>query len=130
MWDTHSEARFNIRTSKEKQCCFKIYIVRTRATRISITVFFKHQYITNPKVSPKTMAIQAAQQLTSTLQANVAPETKAAEALWRVSKLFMKILSAKASAAKAKEQQNQLHTHPEVRCATPFPRVAVKPDAH
>jgi hypothetical protein len=108
----------------EQQCCFKIYIVRTKATRISITVFFKHRYITNPKVSPKTMAIQTAQQLTSALQGNVAPETKAAEVLWRVSKLFMKISLAKASAAKAKEQQNQLQTHPEARCATPFPRVA------
>jgi hypothetical protein len=109
----------------EQQCCFKIYIIRTRATRISITVFFKHQYITNPKVSAKTMAIQTVQQLTSALQGNVAPETKAAEALRRVSKLFMKILSAKASAAKATEQQNQLQTHPEARRATPFPRVAV-----
>jgi hypothetical protein len=66
-------------------------------------VFFKHQYITNPKVSPETMFIQATQRLTSTLQGNIAPETKTAEALRRVSKLFTKIAAAKASAAKAKE---------------------------
>ncbi len=108
----------------EHNCCFKIYIVRTRATRISDTVFFKYQYITNPKVSPKTMVIQATQRLTSALQGNVAPETKAAEALWRVSKLFTKIMLAKASAAKAKEQQNRLQTHPEACGATPFPKVA------
>jgi hypothetical protein len=53
------------------------------------------------------------QQLTSALQGNVAPETKAEEGLRRVSKLFMKIGAAKASAAKAKEQQNRLQTHPE-----------------
>ncbi len=88
------------------------------------TVFFKHQYTTNPKVSSKTMVIQAVQQWTSALQGNVVPETEAAEALPRVSKLFTKIALAKASAAKAKEKQNQLQTHPEARRATPFPRVA------
>jgi hypothetical protein len=47
MWDTHSEARFNVGTSMEHHRCFKIYILRTRATRISDMVFFKHQRITN-----------------------------------------------------------------------------------
>ncbi len=60
MWDTHSEAGFNIRISMEHHHCFNGYIVRTRATRISNMLFFKHQYITNPKVSPKTSVIQAA----------------------------------------------------------------------
>jgi hypothetical protein len=87
-------------------------------------VFFKHQYITNPKVSPETMVFQAAQQLTSNLEGNIAPETKAAEALHRVGKLFTKKASAKASAAKAKRQPNQIQTHPEARRATPLPRVA------
>jgi hypothetical protein len=105
-------------------CCFKVYIIRTRATRIYDTVFFKHQYITNPKVSPKTMVILAAQRLASALQGNVAPETKAADVLRRVSKLFMMIVVAKASAAKAKEQQNRLRNHPEACHTTPFPRVA------
>jgi hypothetical protein len=107
-WDTNCKARFNIGTSMEHNCCFKIYIIRTRPTRISNTVFFKHQYITNPEVSYKTMVIQAAQQLTSTLQGNVAPETKAADAQRRVRKLFTKIATAKALTAKAKEQPSQL----------------------
>jgi hypothetical protein len=66
------------------------------------------------------MVIQAVQQLTSALQGNIAPETKTAEALRRVSKLFMKIAAAKASAAKA----NQIQTHPEAHHATPLPGVA------
>ncbi len=70
------------------------------------------------------MVIQAAQQLTSTLQGNVALETEAAEMLGKVSKLFLKIALVKASRAKVKEQQNRLQTHPEARCATSFPRVA------
>jgi hypothetical protein len=123
-WDTHFKAGFNIGTSMEHHCCFKVYILRTRAMRISNAVFFKHQNISSPVVSPKTMVIQAPQQLTSALQGNVAPGTKAAKALRMVSKLFTKIALAKASATKAKEQQNQLQTHPEARRATPFPRVA------
>jgi hypothetical protein len=47
-----------------------------------------------------------------------------AEALQRVSKLFSKIVATKASAAKAKEQQNQIRIHPEARRATLLPRVA------
>jgi hypothetical protein len=91
---------------------------------ISDMIFSEHQYITNPNVSPKTMVIQAVQQLTSALQGNVAPETKAADALQRVSKLFTKIAAAKASAAKTKEQQNWLLTHLEAHRTTPFSRVA------
>jgi hypothetical protein len=104
MWDTNYNAGFNIGISTEYYRCFKVYVVRTRATMISNRVFFKHQYIRNPKVSPETIVIQPVQWLTNTLQGNVAPKTKAAEALWRVSKLFRKIASVKASAEKVKEQ--------------------------
>jgi hypothetical protein len=52
----------------EHHQCFHIYILKTRATRISDTVFFKHQYITNPQVTPKTLIIKAALDLTSTLK--------------------------------------------------------------
>jgi hypothetical protein len=50
-WDVHANTRFNIRTAMEHLQCFHIYIVKTRATRVSDTVFFKHQYITNPQAS-------------------------------------------------------------------------------
>jgi hypothetical protein len=41
MWDAHLEAGFNIVTSMEHYCCFKVYIIKTRATRISDTFFFQ-----------------------------------------------------------------------------------------
>jgi hypothetical protein len=50
---------------------FPHYIVKTRAMRISDTVFFKHQYITNPQVTPKTLIIKAALDLTSALKGMV-----------------------------------------------------------
>jgi hypothetical protein len=77
----------------------------------------------NPKVSPETMVIQAAQHLTSALQGTISQESEMAEALKKVGKLFTKIAAAKAAGAKAKEQRNRLRTHPKARRATPLPRV-------
>ncbi len=65
----------------------------------------------------------AAQQLTSTLKGNILAGNEKAEALKKVGKLFTKIAEVKANVAKAKEQQNRIHTHPDTRCAIPLPRV-------
>jgi hypothetical protein len=64
-WDVHADSSFNIRMAMEHHQCFHVYIVKTRAMRISDTVFIKHQYITNPQVTPKTLVIKAASDLTS-----------------------------------------------------------------
>ncbi len=69
--------------------------MKTRATRISDTVFFKHQYITNLQVTPKTLVIKAALDLTSALKGTVSFNGKMAEALQKFSKLFTKITVAK-----------------------------------
>ncbi len=68
-WDVHMDTGFNIVMAMEHHQYFHIYIVKTRATRISDTVFFKHHYITNPQVTPKTLVIKAALDLTSALTA-------------------------------------------------------------
>ncbi len=52
-WDTRSEPDFNLGTSMEHHWCFWAYTTRTWAIRVSDTVFFKHQYITNPTFSPE-----------------------------------------------------------------------------
>jgi hypothetical protein len=123
-WDTHTKAGFNLGMSMEHHQCFKIYVTKIRATRVSDTVFFKHQYITNPMVSPESLVVAAAQQLTSALKGNILAGNETAEALKKVSELFTKIAEAKANVAKAKEQQNRIRTHPDARCAIPLPRVA------
>ncbi len=92
----------------EHHQCFHIYIVKTRATRISDTLFFKHQYITNPQGTPKTLVIKAALDLTSALKRTISCNGKTAEALQKFSKLFSKIAVAKSELAKAKEQRNNL----------------------
>jgi hypothetical protein len=123
-WDTHTEAGFNLGTSMEHHRCLKIYVTKTRATRVSDTVFFKHQYISNLMVSPESLVVAAAQQLTSALKGNIPAGNETAEALKKASKLFTKIAEAKTNIAKAKEQQNRIHTHPNARRTIPLPRMA------
>jgi hypothetical protein len=98
-WDVHADTGFNIGTAMEYHQCFHIYIVKTRVTRISDTVFFKQQYITNPQVTPKTLVIKAALDLTSALKVTISRDGKMAEALQTFSKLFTKIAAAKSDLA-------------------------------
>jgi hypothetical protein len=60
-WDTRSEPGFNLGTSKEHHQCFRVYVTRTRATKISNTVLFKHQYMTSRTISPEYHVVAAAQ---------------------------------------------------------------------
>jgi hypothetical protein len=126
-WDTRSEPGFNLGTSMEHHRCFRVYVTRTRATRRSDTVFFKHQYITNPALSPESHVVAAAQQLATALKGNIPAGNETAEALTKVSELFTKIAAAKQAAAAAKEQRNRLRANPEARITTHLPRVDAPP---
>ena len=66
--------------------------------------FFKHHYITNPQITPETLVMKAAAELTSALKGTVSRDAETADALAKVSDLFHKIAAAKADRAKAKEQ--------------------------
>ncbi len=66
-WDTRLEPGFNLGTPMEHHQCFRVYVTRTRATRISDTVLFKHQYITSPTISPESHVVAATQQLVMAL---------------------------------------------------------------
>jgi hypothetical protein len=126
-WDVHADTNFNIGMAMEHHQCFHIYIVKMRATRVGDTIFFIHQYITNPKVTPETLIIKAASELTSVLKGMVSHNGKMADALEKFSKLFTKIAAAKAAMSKAKEQWNNLQTHPDAHRAVPLPRVVNRP---
>jgi hypothetical protein len=126
-WDVHADVGFNIGTTIEHHCCFHVYITKTRATRVSNSVFFKHQYITNPQITPETLIMKAALELTSALNCTVLCDAETADALAKVSNLFHKIAQAKAVTTKAKEQQNHHRTHPNARRTVPLLRVTNKP---
>jgi hypothetical protein len=66
-WDTRLEPGFNLGTSMDHHQCFRVYVTRTRATRISNTIIFKHQYITSPTISPESHMVEAVQQLVTEL---------------------------------------------------------------
>jgi hypothetical protein len=61
-----------------------------RATKVSDAVFFKHQYITNPQITPETLVMKAAVELTSALKGTISRDAETAEALMKVGKLFHK----------------------------------------
>jgi len=130
------DAGFSLGTSMEHHRCFRVYVTKTRATRISDTVHFKHQYITNPTVSPESHVVAAAQQLATALQGNIPAGNETAEALQKVSDLFTNIAMAKSEVAKAKAQRNRVRATPAVRQTThlpmveaPIPRVVDPPEA-
>ncbi len=106
------DAGFSLGTSMQHHRCFWVYITKTRATKISDTVFFKHQFITNPTVSPESHVVAAAQQLATALKGNIPAGNKMAEALKKVSELFTKIAAAKNKTAKAKDQCNRVRATP------------------
>ena len=106
-WDTRSDAGFSLGTSMEHHQCFQVYVTKTRATRINDTVHFKHQYITNPPVSPESHVVAAAQQLATALQGNIPAVNETAEALM-----------AKSEVAKAKAQCNRVRATPAARQMT------------
>ena len=87
-------------------------------------MFFKHQYITNPTISPESHVVAVAQQLAAALKGNIPAGNETVEALKKVSKLFTKIAQSKQDNAKAKEQRNRLRANPAARATAPPPRVA------
>ncbi len=60
-WDARANAGFNLGTSMKHHHCYRVYITKMRATQVSNIVIFKHQYITNPTVSPESLIIAATQ---------------------------------------------------------------------
>jgi hypothetical protein len=91
-----------------------VYITNTRATRISDAVFFKHQYITNPTVSPESYVVAAAQQLATALQGNIPAGNETAEALKRLAAYSPKLRRQNTKSQKQRHKateyaQNQQH---------------------
>ncbi len=105
-WDARANAGFNLKTSMEHHRCYHAYITKMQATRVSNTVNFKHQYITNPTVSPESLVIVVAQQLTAALKGNIPGGNETMEGLTKVSKLFTRIAAMKQEVAAAKAQWN------------------------
>jgi hypothetical protein len=67
--------------------------------RISNTVHFKHQYITNLVISPESHVAAAAQQLAQAIKGNIPAGNKMAEALKKVQQALHKNSSGKTNSS-------------------------------
>jgi len=66
-WAQRALNGWYIRTSDEHYRCHCVYSKQTKAERISDTVIFKHEYITQPKITPHDVLIKAVTELTKTM---------------------------------------------------------------
>ncbi len=66
-WAEHSTDGWYLGTSNDYRC-HKIYVKKTRAKRISDTVFFKHKYITQPTLMQVDTIVKALNDLTHALK--------------------------------------------------------------
>ena len=62
-WAEHSVSGFYVGTSDEHYRCHKVWVAKTKAERVSGTVYFKHKYITQPTLTPEDVIIKALQDL-------------------------------------------------------------------
>ena len=121
---THDQSKDSTWAHRWNTIAVSEFMSPGREQRGSATLFFfKHQYITNPTISPESHVVAAAQQLATALKGNIPTGNETAEALTKVSELFTKIAAAKHAAAAAKEQRNRLRANPAARVTTHLPRV-------
>jgi len=67
-WGQHAKKGWSLGTSSEHYRSHIIFVKETNSERIGETVFFKHHYITKPKVTHADLVITAAQKLAKTIQ--------------------------------------------------------------
>jgi hypothetical protein len=109
--------------------CYKVYVSRTRAIRVSDQVHFQHKYITNPAISPESHVVAAAQQLTIALKGNIPAGNKTLNGLKKLSKIFNKIATAKAEVAALQSQQaincRTIRLYPDIETTRIEPQIEI-----
>lgn len=86
-WGEHSSNRWYLGPAIEHYCCHSIYICATKAKRITDTVFFKHEWFSQPAVTHATTFVKSLQDLTSEIKSvnNIKDNTLLT---WRLSKNY------------------------------------------
>ena len=64
----HCNKGFVLGSYPENYRCWNLWTTSTKSTRVSGTVFFKHNYITNPETTPSDAIISATNIMTETLR--------------------------------------------------------------
>ena len=67
-WAEHTTDGWYLQTSHEHYRCHNVHVKQTNSERITNTVFFKHQYITQPSVTPADILTKAIDDLAAALK--------------------------------------------------------------
>ena len=118
-WAENSIDGWYLRTSPEHYRCHVIYVKKTRSERISDTVWFKHKYITQPKVTPVDQIVKAINDLTCALKGRKNTEgLEQMEALQKLEELLTK-------SQIPEEEPARVTFEPSVKPPAPSPRVEI-----
>ncbi len=111
-WADNSKDGWYLGTSNEHYRCHIIYVKKTRSKRTSDTVFFKHQYITQPTLTQADIIVNAIDDLTHALKGrkNVKGDAQI-EALEKIDDLLNNI-PKKLSKVKDLQVTPNENTHP------------------
>jgi hypothetical protein len=111
-WADNSTDGWYLGTSNKHYRCHIIYVKKTRSKRIPDTVFFKHQYITQPTLTQADIIIKAIDDLTHALKRRQNVKGNAQlEALEKNDEL-LKNIPKKISTVKEKQVTPNENTHP------------------
>ena len=69
--DTHFRMAYVLGISFEHYRAWKIWIINTRTTRVSATIFHKHKYLSNPTATPANAIIAAAGNLITAIKGHL-----------------------------------------------------------
>jgi Rad3-related DNA helicase len=135
LWEEHSKDAWHHRRSTKHYRTYQEYIKATRAVQNCDTVFFKHHYITKPKVTKADVVTNAANNLIDAIKGNLSStqDHSDMEALDRLAQIFLEA-SKKVSNGHVEEEVDPPRveeTSPRVAepgmTKTPRPRDRVEP---
>ena len=128
-WAENSIEGWYLPTSPEHYRCHVIHVKKTRSEQLTDTVWFKHKYITQPKVTPADQIVKAINNLTCALKGkNNVEGLEQMEALQKLKELLTKS-PIQEDEATQEEQEPRVTFEPSVKPPAPSPRVKItKPD--
>jgi hypothetical protein len=127
----HCSKGWVISTSTEHYRCWKVWSIATHTTCIAATVFFKHEYLTNPSVSPADALIAAAANLAHVIQQNAKAQhvgSKNMQDLQRLQQFFHEAATPQLTTPAPAHLTSNRTPPPRVPIATPLPTLPIVSD--
>jgi hypothetical protein len=140
-WAPHAASSFYVGNAWEHYRCHKIYICNTKHTRTYLTVFFKHNYLMMPTITPADALIRAADSLTDAIAGLVPSPTCTQDAVDQLMVIFkqqahaakdaitaQRVLRERAQAERVIEEERQAHVAQETTQAqvTALPTIEIE----